>query len=128
MDARKGYSAQGRYLHMAASKVRRVADHVRRVPYPQAVAILESLPHKGARLLTKVVKSAASNALYENKKLDEEMLYVKELYVNEGPQAKRVWPRGRGRADRLIKRSCHIVVVLDEIQVRTPPARGSKGA
>ena len=48
------------------------------------------------------------------------------LYVNEGPQAKRVWPRGRGRADRLIKRSCHIVVVLDEIQVT--PARGAKGA
>ena len=116
VEAKKGYSAQARYLHMAASKVRRVADHIRRVPYPQAVSILESLPHKGARFLTKVVKSAASNALYENKKLDEEMLYIKELLVNEGPQQKRVWARGRGRADRLIKRSCHIIVVVDEIQ------------
>jgi large subunit ribosomal protein L22 len=116
MEAKKGYSAKARYMHMAASKVRPIADHVRRVPYPQAVAILESLPHKSAKLLIKVVKSAASNALYENKKLDEEMLYVKELFVNEGPQAKRVWARGRGRADRLIKRSCHIVVVVDEIQ------------
>jgi len=116
VDAKKGYSAQARFMHMAASKVRRVADNVRRVPYPQAMAILESLPHKGARLLTKVVRSAASNALYANKKLDEEMLYVKELLVNEGPQAKRVWARGRGRADRLIKRSCHIVVVVDEIE------------
>jgi large subunit ribosomal protein L22 len=114
VEAKKGYSAQARYLHMAASKVRRVADHIRRVPYPQAVSILESLPHKGARFLTKVVKSAASNALYENKKLDEEMLYIKELLVNEGPQQKRVW--ARGRADRLIKRSCHIIVVVDEIQ------------
>lgn len=116
MEAKKGYRAEARFMHMAASKVRRVADHVRRVPYPQAMSLLESLPHKGARLLKKVVKSAASNALYENKKLDEEMLYVKELLVNEGPQQKRVWARGRGRADRLIKRSCHIVVVVDEIQ------------
>ena len=116
METKKGYCAKARYLHGAASKVRRVADHIRRVPYPQAVSILESLPHKGARFLTKVVKSAASNALYANKKLDEEMLYIKELFVNEGPQQKRVWARGRGRADRLIKRSCHIVVVVDEIQ------------
>ena len=116
MEPKKGYTAHARFLHMAASKVRPIADHIRRVPYPQAVAILESLPHKGARLLRKVVKSAASNALYENKKLDEEMLYIRELFVNEGPQQKRVWARGRGRADRLIKRSCHIVVVMDEIQ------------
>ena len=116
MEAKKGYRAEARYMHMAASKARPVADHVRRVPYPEAMAILESMPHKGARLIKRVVKSAASNALYENKKLDEEMLYIRELFVNEGPQQKRVWARGRGRADRLIKRSCHIVVIMDEIQ------------
>ena len=116
MDAKEGYTAHARYLRMAASKVRPVADHVRRVPYGEAMARLEALPHKGAKLLRKVIKSAASNALAQNKKLDEEMLYVKELYVNEGPVSKRMWPRGRGRADRLLKRTCHISVVMDEIQ------------
>ena len=115
MVEKTGYRAHARYLRISASKVRRVADIVRRRPYTEAIAILDTLPHKGARLLRKVIKSAAANALYTNKKLDEEMLYIRELQVNEGPTMKRVWPRARGRADRLLKRTCHISVVLDEI-------------
>ncbi len=115
-EVKKGYSAQARHLKMSPSKVRPIADHVRRAPYADAMAKLDALPHKGARLLRKVIKSAASNALYENKQLDEEMLYVKELLINEGPRLKRMWPRGRGRADQLLKRTCHITVVVDEIQ------------
>ena len=45
----------------------------------------------------------------------EEMLYVKDLQVNEGPRMKRVWPRARGRRDILLKRMSHIYVVVDEI-------------
>ena len=115
MEERTGYRAHAKYLRISASKVRRVADIVRKKPYSEAIAILDTLPHKGARLLRKVIKSAAANALYNNKKLDEEMLYISELQVNEGPTMKRVWPRARGRADRLLKRTCHISVVLDEI-------------
>jgi len=115
MEIKKGYQAHARYLRVSPTKVRRVADIIRKKPYGEAVAILDSLPHKGARFLKKVIKSAAANALYNNKKLDEEMLYIKDLQVNGGPTMKRVWPRARGRADRLLKRSCHISVVLDEI-------------
>ncbi len=43
------------------------------------------------------------------------MLYIKELLVDGGPIQKRIWPRSRGKADRLLKRSSHISVVLDEI-------------
>jgi large subunit ribosomal protein L22 len=78
------------------------------------MATLENLPHKGARLLRKTVKSAASNALSADNQLMEEMLYVKEVVVDEGPRMKRVWFRGRGRADMLLKRMCHITVVIDE--------------
>jgi large subunit ribosomal protein L22 len=92
-----------------------VADLVRRKPYTEAVSILEHMPHKGARLIKKTVVSAASNALSQNKKLEEDMLYVKELKIDEGPRMKRVWFRGRGRADMLLKRMCHITVVIDEI-------------
>jgi large subunit ribosomal protein L22 len=115
MEGKKGYRAHARFLRMSASKVRRIADQVRRKPYSDAIAILEALPHKGARLLKKVIQSAAANALYNNKNLDEGVLYVRDLQVNEGTRMKRVWPRARGRADRLLKRSCHISVALDEI-------------
>ena len=122
---KKGFKATARYLRISPQKVRRVAGEVRRKPYSEAMAILEAMPHKGARLLRKVVAAAAANALYNNKKLDEDMLYVRELQVEEGPRMKRMWPRGRGRADRLIKRMSHIRVVLGEI-AEVGGSRGTK--
>ncbi|MCL2411104.1 MAG: 50S ribosomal protein L22 [Treponema sp.] len=113
-DTKSGYRAISKYLIGSPYKIRPVADLVRRLPYPEAVSILENMPHKGARLIGKTVKSAASNALSDNKKLDEDMLYVREIYVDDGPRLKRVWFRGRGRADMQLKRMCHITVVVDE--------------
>ena len=115
MEGKRSYSAHAKFLMVSPTKVRRIADHVRKKPYSEAIAILESLPHKGAKLLKKVIASAAANALYSNKKLDEDVLYIRELQVNEGPRMKRLWARARGRADRLLKRMSHIHVVLDEI-------------
>ncbi|TVR33697.1 MAG: 50S ribosomal protein L22 [Spirochaetaceae bacterium] len=116
MAEQDGYRALARYILVSPFKVRRVADNVRRRPYPEAVAILENLPHKSARILKKVIQSAAANALYQNKNLDEDMLYVKELQVNEGPRMKRLWYRARGRADMLHKRMSHITAVVDEMK------------
>ncbi len=115
METKKGYRATAKYLMISPTKVRPIANNIRMKPYTEAMAILESMPQKGAGFLRKVVKSAASNALSQNKNLDEEMLYVKELQVNEGPRLKRVWPRARGRRDILLKRMSHIYVVVDEI-------------
>jgi len=109
-----GYRAITRYLLVSPYKIRPVADLVRRKPYTEAVALLENMPHKGARLIRKTMLSAASNALSRDKKLDEEMLYIKEIMVDEGPRMKRVWFRGRGRADMLLKRMCHITVVVEQ--------------
>jgi large subunit ribosomal protein L22 len=113
-QVKSGYRAISKFLLASPFKVRPVADLIRRKPYPEAMSVLENIPHKGARLLRKTVKSAASNALNANKQLDEDMLYVKEILVNEGPRMKRVWFRARGRADMLLKRMCHITVVIDE--------------
>ncbi|MCL1813634.1 MAG: 50S ribosomal protein L22 [Treponema sp.] len=110
----KVFKAESRFIITSPSKIRPVADLVRRKSYPDAMAMLENMPHKGARLLRKTVKSAAGNALDQNKKLDEDMLYIKDVQINEGPRMKRIWFRGRGRADMLFKRMCHIVVVIDE--------------
>ena len=114
-EKRKGYLASTSHLMISPTKLRRVADNVRKKPYTEAVAILESLPQKGAHYVRKVIQSAAANALAQNKQLDEEMLYIAELMVNEGPRLKRLWPRARGRRDILLKRMSHISVRLDEI-------------
>jgi len=114
MEKKSGYRAISKYLMGSPYKIRPVADLVRRRSYPEAISLLENMPHKGARLIRKTVKSAASNALSGNKQLDEDMLYVREILVDEGPRLKRVWFRGRGRADMQVKRMCHITVVVDE--------------
>ena len=110
-----GYTAKAKFLIASPSKVRPVADLIRRKPYTEAVAILDNMPHKGARLIRKVVMSAAANALDRNRKLAEDMLFVKELRIDDGPRMRRVWFRARGRADMQLKRMCHISVVVDEI-------------
>lgn len=115
MEVKKGYQATAKYLMMSPTKMRRVANTIRRKRYTEAVAILENLPQRSAGLLKKVIQSAAANALYQNKELDEEMLYIRELMINEGPRYKRVWPRARGRRDILLKRLSHVFVVVDEI-------------
>ncbi|MDR1507626.1 MAG: 50S ribosomal protein L22 [Treponema sp.] len=122
METKSGYKAEAKFIIASPYKIRPVADLVRLKSYPEAIALLESMPHKGARLIRKTVKSAASNALDLNKKLDEDMLYVKEVTVDEGPRMKRIWFRARGRADMLLKRLCHITVVIDE----TSAAGGKK--
>jgi large subunit ribosomal protein L22 len=109
-----GYRAVSKFLVGSPYKVRPIADVIRRRPYPEAVSILENIPNKGARLIGKTVKSVASNLLADNNKLEEDMLYVREIYIDEGPRLKRVWFRGRGRADMQLKRMCHITVVIDE--------------
>lgn len=115
MEAKKGYKAIARFIQISPSKVRRIANVIRKKPYSEAIAILENLPHKGARFLKKVIKSAAANAIYQNKKLDEDMLYIQELQVNDGPRMKRLWRRARRRADILLKRSSHISVIINEV-------------
>ncbi len=112
MEAEKGFRAVSRNLPMSPSKIRPIADNVRRKSYVEAVAILESLPHKGAGFLRKTIQSAAANAMYQDQNLDEDSLFVAELLVDGGPSRKTIWPRSRGRADRQIKRSSHISVVL----------------
>jgi large subunit ribosomal protein L22 len=124
-DNKTGYKAVSRFLIGSPTKIRPVADLVRRLSYPEAVSILENMPHKGARLIRKTVKSAASNALTDNKKLDEDMLYVREIYIDEGPRLKRIWYRGRGRADMQLKKMCHITVVVDET-VNTTSKKAAK--
>ncbi len=114
MTENTGYKATTKFLIASPTKVRPVANVIKGKSCSEAMAILANMPQKGAKLISGTLHSAVANALYANKKLDEDMLYVKEIRVDEGPRLKRVWFRARGRADQLLKRMCHITVVVDE--------------
>ena len=114
MAEKKGYVATTKFLIASPTKVRPVANVVKKMPCSKALATLEVMPQKGAKRISGTLKSAVANALNQNKQLDEDMLVIKEIRIDEGPRLKRVWFRARGRADQLLKRMCHITVVVDE--------------
>jgi LSU ribosomal protein L22P len=77
----------------------------------EAFQILQMSPKKASRLVEKVLASAVANA-ENNAKLSRENLYVSHCVVDDGPRMKRIWMRGRGRADIIQRRMCHITVVV----------------
>jgi len=105
--------AQARFLRISPRKARLVVDAVRGKKVEEALNQLRYLPQRSAKLLTKVVRSAVSNA-EQNPGIDVDTLYVKRAFVDGGPSLKRWTPRAMGRATRILKRTCHITVVLDE--------------
>ncbi|MFO7266133.1 MAG: 50S ribosomal protein L22 [Limnochordales bacterium] len=109
MEAR----AVARYLLISPRKARLVTKLIQGKSLDEALTILRFSPQKAARLVEKVVKSAAANA-ETNHDMNPDLLYVKSAYVDEGPRLKRIRPRARGRADRYVKRMSHITVVLSE--------------
>ncbi len=103
--------AVGRYLRSSPRKIRAVINAIRGKDVAEAFQILEMSPTKAARLVEKVLKSAVANA-ENNAKLSSDTLYVSYCVADDGPRLKRVWPRGRGRADMIQRRMCHITVAV----------------
>ncbi|MDD5413053.1 MAG: 50S ribosomal protein L22 [Methylobacter sp.] len=100
-------------MRISPQKARLVADLVRGKSVDHAINALRFLPKKGARLLKKVIESAVANAS-QNESIDVDTLYVKSIFIDGGPMLKRIMPRAQGRANRILKRTSHITVVLDE--------------
>jgi large subunit ribosomal protein L22 len=98
---------------ISARKLRLIMELVKGKPIAEAVAILQYAPSPSARVLAKVVKSAAANA-ENNFQMTTAALRIVKIYADDGPMAKRFQPRARGRADRILKRSSHITVVVAE--------------
>jgi large subunit ribosomal protein L22 len=94
---------------ISAQKARLVADQVRGMPVEEALNLLEFSPKKAAHLVKKVLNSAIANA-ENNEGADVDELKVSSVFVDEGMTMKRLRPRAKGRADRILKRSCHITV------------------
>lgn len=105
--------AQYRQARASAQKIRLVANLLRKKTVHKALCILDYSPKKAAFLIKKVLKSAIANAEH-NCGADIDNLKVKKIFVNEGPTMKRMMPRAKGRADRILKRTSHITVVVSE--------------
>ena len=109
MEAR----AIAKYLRISPRKTRLCADLIRGKRVEEAVNILSHTPKGGAKMIFKVVQSALANAR-QDRSIDVDTLYVKTVYVNQGPTLKRWQPKPMGRAGRIRKRTCHVTVVLSE--------------
>jgi large subunit ribosomal protein L22 len=95
-------------------KARLVARNIKGLPVEEALNILKFTPKKSATLIGKVLHSAVANA-EQNFKVDVDSLQVSQVIVNEGPSWKRYMPRAMGRVNRIIKRTSHITVVVEEM-------------
>lgn len=104
--------ASAKYVRISSSKVAIVLDTIRGRAYDDAVGILNAIPNKAAEIVLKVVNSAAANA-ENNKGLNKHDLYVAEAIATQGPTLKRSMPAGKGSANRILKRTSHINIVLD---------------
>jgi len=94
---------------ISPQKVRLVADQIRGKSAEDALDVLNFSKKKAAAIVLKVLNSAIANAEH-NEGADVDELRVSTVFVNEGRTLKRLRPRAKGRADRILKRSCHITV------------------
>jgi len=107
--------ASAMFVRISSAKVVVVLDLIRGKSYRESAAILEHTSKAASPIVLKVLNSAAANA-ENNLNLDKDKLFVSECYANPGPTLKRLDIRARGRANRLLKRTSHITVVLDTVK------------
>ena len=111
----KTVKATLRHFRMSPRRVREIADIIRGKEAEEARNILEFTGRKSAMAMKKLLDSALANA-ENNHNMDPDALYIKAVYVDEGPSWKRFIPRAQGRAARIVKRTSHITIELDEIK------------
>ncbi|MGH8982982.1 MAG: 50S ribosomal protein L22 [Acidimicrobiia bacterium] len=122
-----GARAVARFVRVSPMKARRVVNLIRGLPAQEALTVLQFAPQAASEPIYKVLASAMANA-ENNERLDPDSLLVAEAYVDEGPTFKRFRPRAQGRAYRIRKRTSHITVVLESVQVAAPPRAPRKAA
>jgi large subunit ribosomal protein L22 len=105
--------AKLKYAHISAQKARLVADQIRGLQVEKALNVLSFSPKKGAGIIKKVLESAIANAEH-NEGADIDELKVAVVKVDEGPTMKRIQPRAKGRANRIMKRTSHISLTVAE--------------
>ena len=106
-------SATLKYARLSAQKARLVTNQVKGLPVEKALDVLLYSSKKASGIVKKLLESVIANA-ENNEGLDIDSLVLSNAFVDEGPSFKRFKPRAKGRSNRIIKRSCHITVVVAE--------------
>lgn len=102
-----------RYVRISSQKVRKVGGAVKGEPVESGLNKLKFMPQKGARIVEKLVRSAAANA-DQNPDMDVDSLVIRNIVADQGPTLKRFKARARGRGTRILKRTSHVTVILAE--------------
>ncbi len=105
--------AKGKFLRISPRKVRLVADLVKGKPVEIGLNTLKFMPNKAAGLVEKILRSAVANADH-NYHVNVDSLFIKNVIVDGGPTLKRFGARARGRGTRILKRSSHITVIVEQ--------------
>ena len=113
-NERPGTRATLRGYHMSASKARVVLNLIRNEDVSTAREILADTSREAADVIGKVLASAVANAV-ANDAMNADELYVSAAFADEGVTMKRFTPRARGRAGKILKRSCHITVIVSRL-------------
>ena len=119
-----GARAIARHVRISPNKARRVVNLVRGLPAKEALTVLQFAPQAASEQVYKVLASAIANA-ENNERLDPDALLVSEAFVDEGPTLKRFRPRAQGRAYRIRKRTCHITIAVEAVQVARPAKKAA---
>lgn len=106
-------SAKLTHIHISAQKARLVADEIRGMTAEKAIMLLSFSTQKAAGIIKKLLDSAIANAEH-NMGADIDDLKVATIFVDQGPTMKRFKARARGRGDRILKRTCHITIVVSD--------------
>jgi large subunit ribosomal protein L22 len=101
------------HIRIAPRKIRIVIDLIRGKSIGEAFAILKFTPKVGSEVIEKVLKSTVANAEH-NYDMNSDNLYVAAAYVDQGPTLKRIHPRSRGQAFKILKRTSHVTVIVKE--------------
>ena len=105
--------AHVKHIRISPKKAKLIMDQVRGRDLEEALAILRLTPHAASPVLTKLIESAAANAV-NNLEMNRDTLYIAEIFANPGPTLKRFRPKARGSATQILRRTSHFSVVLDE--------------
>jgi len=114
------------YVRTSARKLRLVVPLVKGLPPERALAALGQSAKRAAVPLLKTIKQVTANAV-NNLKLEEKNLMIKNILIEEGPTYKRWQPGGRGRAKPILKRTCHIRVILETKETKEIKERSDNG-
>ena len=106
-------NATAKYIRIAPRKLRIVMNLIRGKKVSDAFAILKFTPKVGSEVVEKVWRSAVANAEHNND-MNVDNLFVSSCYVNQGPTLKRIHPRSRGQAFKILKHSSHVTVCVSE--------------